>query len=143
MEHLSQLVDRPIDHGDYLQVGHTATAVLHTAASEVMDQLHNLEAYGWPIEARTRNNEGSFVARIRERRRRLRVWLPTEALCTILGPTHGPVRFRLEYESVPSVAELRLELNPSAGLQLVVSFIGAHRATCSGVGLVRFDRSQF
>ena len=105
-----QLVDRPIGHGDYLQVGRTATAVLHTAASEVMDQLHNLEAYGWPIEARTRNNEGSFVARIRERRRRLRVWLPTEALCTILGPTHGPVRFRLEYESVPSVAELRLEL---------------------------------
>ena len=105
-----QLVDRPIGHGDYLQVGHAATAVLHTAASEVMDQLHNLEAYGWPIEARARNNEGSFVARIRERRRRLRVWLPTAALCTILGPTHGPVRFRLEYESVPSVAELRLEL---------------------------------
>ena len=105
-----QLVDRPIGHGDYLQVGHVASTILHTAASEVMDQLPNLEAYGWPIEARTRNNEGSFVARIRERRRRLRVWLPTEALCTILGPTHGPVRFRLEHESVPSVAELRLEL---------------------------------
>ena len=106
-----QLVDRPVEHGDYLQVGHPTMLVPHTAASEVMDQLHNLEAYGWPIEARTRNDDGRFVARIRERRRRLRVWLPTEALCTILGPSHGPVRFRLEYESVPSVVELRSELS--------------------------------
>ena len=106
-----QLVDRPVDHGDYLQVGHATVTVPHTATSEVMDQLHNLEAYGWPIEARTRSDDGRFVARIRERRRRLRVWLPTEALCTILGPSHGPVRFRLEYESVPSVAELRQELS--------------------------------
>ena len=106
-----QLVDRPVEHGDYLQVGHASMLVPHTAASEVMDQLHHLEAYGWPIEARTRNDDSRFVARIRERRRRLRVWLPTEALCTILGPTHGPVRFRLEYESVPSVVELRSELS--------------------------------
>ena len=108
----AHLAQRSVMPGDYVQLGCSGVFVPHTATAAVMGRLTSTDVYGYPFVAQRGRGDGSFLQRIRERRRAAQVWQPLENLITIVGPAHGPVRLRLESLFVPTVEEVRVALIP-------------------------------
>ena len=92
----SNLTGRHILDAGFVQIGRLDAVTSHTSASEVMMDLPNTEAYAWPFHARRSTEDVSFVRRIRERRPAAKVWIYAEGICTLLGPTHAPIKVRLD-----------------------------------------------
>ena len=108
----AHLAQRSVMPGDYVQLGCSGVFVPHTAATDIMNQLPSSDVYGYAFAAQRRADDGTFLQRIRERRRAAQVWQPLENLITIVGPAHGPVRLRMETLLVPTVEEVRAALIP-------------------------------
>ncbi|CAE7189620.1 lact-2, partial [Symbiodinium sp. KB8] len=120
----AHLAQRSVMPGDYAQLGCSGVFVPHTATAAIMDRLTSTDVYGYPFVAQRSRGDGSFLQRIRERRRTAQVWQPLENLITIVGPAHGPVRLRLESVFVPTVEEVRVALIPMAefnGMRLAMA----------------------
>ncbi|OLP94487.1 hypothetical protein AK812_SmicGene23513 [Symbiodinium microadriaticum] len=108
----AHLAQRSVMPGDFVQLGCSGVYVPHTATAAIMDRLTSTDVYGYAFVAQRGTGDGSFLQRIRERRRAAQVWQPLENLITIVGPAHGPVRLRLETLFVPTVEEVRVALIP-------------------------------
>ncbi|CAE7865484.1 unnamed protein product [Symbiodinium microadriaticum] len=108
----AHLAQRTVMPGDYVQLGCSGVFVPHSADTVIMDLIPSVDVYGYPFAAQRTSDDGTFLARIRERRRAAKVWQPLENVITIVGPAHGPVRLRIESLFVPTVAEVREALIP-------------------------------
>ena len=108
----AHLAQRTVMPGDFVQLGCSGIFVPHTAATAIVDQLPQTDAYGYMFAAQLHAGDTTFLQRVRARRRAAQVWQPLENVITIIGPAHGPVRLRMDCLFVPTVDEVREALIP-------------------------------
>ena len=117
------LAQRVASHGDVFRFSAELDRPVSTPTSFILSELPILDPYAWPLHAGDRPFQLELTNTARLRRRQQRAWQHQEGLVEILGPTHGPIRFRIDDAVVPDLSEAQSGLAripgcPALGLPL-------------------------
>ena len=120
----SSLLPRQVSTGDYIQFAQGTEVPDFTSLSAILDLIPILEAFTWPQPLGPSARHLDIPGEVRVRRRLQSPRVHWEGTCEVLGPHHGPVRFRLTVPQYPSLEEMmvglaRLPECPAAVLQVV------------------------
>ena len=131
------LAQRPAYTGDYLQFmdGTSRPASFPTAA--LFDLFPALIPYAWPLYIGEGVQYMDISHAARQRRVQQGLWRHAEGSCLVLGPTHGPVVFRLGIPVVPDRTEAM------QGLARLDEQCPAHVARISETQLVAPGKATF
>ena len=119
----AHLAQRVASHGDVFRFSAELDRPVSTPTSLILTELPVLDPYAWPLHAGDRPFQLELTNTARLRRRQQRAWQHQEGLVEILGPTHGPIRFRIDDAVVPDLREAQAGLAripgcPALGLPL-------------------------
>ena len=117
------LVQRPATQGDVFQFSTELDYPVALPTTIILNELPILEAYAWPLQAGERPFQLELTNTARLRRRQQCFWKHQEGLAEVLGPCHGPVRFRTEEALVPDLRDVQSGLAripdcPARGLHI-------------------------
>ncbi|OLP93802.1 hypothetical protein AK812_SmicGene24245 [Symbiodinium microadriaticum] len=131
------LAQRPAYTGDYLQFmnGTSRPASFPTAA--LLDLFPALVPYAWPLHIGEGVQYMDISHAARQRRVQQGLWRHEEGSCLVLGPTHGPVIFRLGIPVVPDRTEAM------QGLARLDESCPAHAARMSETQLIAPGKATF
>ena len=131
------LAQRAADTGDLLQFADLRGRPRSRPLASLFDAFPTLVPYAWPLAIGPRSDQLDVPGTARERRTAQGMWRHKEGACLILGPTHGPVCFRLGEPVVPSRAEA------AQGLALLDWRCPAHLTSLHETALIAPSRATF
>ncbi|CAE7237926.1 unnamed protein product [Symbiodinium microadriaticum] len=94
--------------------------------SKILSALPILDSLAWPIVAGERPFQLELPYNSRARRRQQGAWRHNEGLVEVVGPDHGPIRFRTFDAVVPGLQDAqaglaRIQGHPAQGLAIAVT----------------------
>ena len=120
------LAQRPAGQGDFFRFSAELDHPVATTASAILSALPVLDPFAWPIVAGDRPFQLELPRQARLRRRQQGAWRHQEGLVEVIGPDHGPLRFRTFDAVVPDLPDAlaglaRLTRHPARGLTIAVT----------------------
>ena len=131
------LAQRCADTGDLLQFADRRGRPRSRPLASLFDAFPSLVPYAWPLDIGPRSDQLDVPGTARERRTAQGMWRHKEGACLVLGPTHGPVCFRLGVPVVPSRTEA------AQGLALLDWRCPAHLTSLHDTALIAPNRATF
>ena len=131
------LAQRCADTGDLLQFADQRGRPRSRPLASLFDAFPALVPYAWPLSVGPRSDQLNVTGTARERRTAQGMWRHKEGACLVLGPSHGPVCFRLGVPVVPSRVEA------AQGLALLDWRCPAHLTSLHETALIAPNRATF